>query len=103
MTRKRSGKTLVQQLTETCPTCEGSGFIKSVQTQSFTILHAITQELKDKKISDSITISLHPDIFKYITTAQYDAVLTLENFCSCRITFVTKKNFGLNQYKIEKK
>ncbi|HZW61218.1 MAG TPA: Rne/Rng family ribonuclease, partial [Candidatus Babeliales bacterium] len=29
MTRKRSGKTLVQELTDDCPTCEGSGFVKS--------------------------------------------------------------------------
>ena len=34
MTRKRSGKTLVQQMTETCSTCHGGGFVRSMQTEN---------------------------------------------------------------------
>ena len=41
MTRKRSGKTLVQTLTNTCPTCMGSGFIKSVPTEAYAILRKL--------------------------------------------------------------
>jgi len=38
MTRKRSGKTLVQTLTDTCPMCMGYGFVKSAPTQTYAIL-----------------------------------------------------------------
>ena len=30
MTRKRSGKTLIKELTDTCKTCAGAGVIPSV-------------------------------------------------------------------------
>ena len=38
MTRKRSGKTLVQQLTNICDKCKGLGFIKATRTQCYCIL-----------------------------------------------------------------
>ena len=47
MTRKRSGKTLIQQLTETCCNCEGLGFVKSVKTECHVILHKLQEELKN--------------------------------------------------------
>ena len=41
MTRKRSGKTLVQQLMKDCECCKGLGFVKSLQTESHVLLRNI--------------------------------------------------------------
>src|SRR5207249_1152215 len=38
MTRKRSGKTLLQQLTKVCHDCSGLGFVKSIPSISFQVL-----------------------------------------------------------------
>src|SRR5438477_9906687 len=45
MTRKRTGKTLVNELTDSCQTCNGLGFVKSHQTEVYNILRAIESTL----------------------------------------------------------
>jgi len=66
MTRKRSRKTLVQQLTETCPTCHGRGFIKSVKTLSFTILRQLkTAILTESKDIKNVTLFVNPKVFRF--------------------------------------
>ena len=41
MTRKRTRESLVQLLTEPCPTCEGAGVVKSVDTVAYEILREV--------------------------------------------------------------
>jgi ribonuclease G len=104
MTRKRSGKTLVQQLTETCPTCKGTGFVKSLQTETYAILRALKTALKEGGKKDcAYALSINVDIFTYISSVEYNSILELEKEYSCTITLVSEKNFPLSQYKIEKK
>lgn len=102
MTRKRSGKTLVQQLTTDCPTCHGSGFIKSYQTESYTILRAIRDELITVT-AKKIEIHVNPNVFNYITSIEYDAILKLENSFNIKITLLSTKDLAVDKYKIEKK
>ena len=54
MTRKRSGKTLVNQLTNVCPCCSGKGHVKSVQTISFKLLREFKEEFIREKMSRTI-------------------------------------------------
>ena len=94
MTRKRSGKTLLQQMTDDCPTCHGLGSIKSVQTESYSILRSLKQKLEQKKIKGSITLEIHPDIFHYVTKSEYNAILMLEKTFDCRLIIVSNEAFG---------
>lgn len=103
MTRKRSGKTLVQQLTNDCPTCHGSGFIKSYQTESYALLRAIRDEISTLSGGKKIEIHINPHVFSYITSVEYNAVLTLENSCNVKITLSSNKDIAVDKYKIEKK
>ena len=102
MTRKRSGKILVQQLTDDCTTCSGMGFIKSKQAESYAILRDIKEELCTLKPSKKITIQVHPDIFNYITSTEYDAILKFEEMFKCQITLRSNKQLAINKYKLEK-
>ena len=49
MTRKRSGKTLLQELTQPCLCCKGLGYSKSIQTICYTLLPEIKQKLYHHK------------------------------------------------------
>ncbi len=90
MTRKRSGKTLIQQMTETCHTCRGLGFVRSVSTESFMILRKLQEELIHKPASKTaITLSVHPTILTYITSTEYNAILNLEKAYKVKIMLVT--------------
>lgn len=103
MTRKRSGKTLVQQLTHNCPTCTGLGFIKTVRTQVYALLRNIKHEMAREKYGAQVTIELSPETFEMISNVEYNSVLSLEKEFGCKITLASKKEFGVSQYKIMKK
>lgn len=103
MTRKRSGKTLVQQLTNNCPTCSGLGFVKSYQTESYEILCAVRDELKTVPSGKKVEIYVNSHIFNYITSTEYNAVLALENNYNIKITLLSIKDLSVDKYKIEKK
>jgi ribonuclease G len=102
MTRKRSGKTLVQQLTHTCSTCHGSGFVKSTQTESYEIFQALKSIFLSGDYSKKMTIHVSPIMFDYITSTEYDPILQLEKTYSCKIEISRIDNFASGQYKIEK-
>lgn len=104
MTRKRSGKTLTQQLTCACPTCKGSGTIKSVKTECYTILRDVkTELLGDKNLRGNLEIKLNPVQVNHITNIEHDAILALEKEFASQITLSGLNSLGSDQYKIEKK
>ena len=100
MTRKRSGKTLMRQLTKECPTCEGTGQIKSDRAICYKMLRKIEEDLAQTKAVNAINLFLHPDIFNYLTSIEYDAILDLEKISKAQITVTTDKSLDINSYKI---
>ncbi len=103
MTRKRSGKTLVQQLTENCSVCRGYGFVKSLQIESYEMLRQIKKDLKANAKLKELTLQVHPKIFEYITSTEYNAILELEKMYGVKITIFSQDSYTTTQYKIEKK
>ncbi|MCL4361711.1 Rne/Rng family ribonuclease [Candidatus Dependentiae bacterium] len=89
MTRKRSGKTLTRQLTETCHICHGLGHVKSIQAESYEILNKLKEDLEIKKLKGDVSLNVHPSIFYYITNIEYNAILYLEKSYKCKITLTS--------------
>lgn len=102
MTRKRSGKTLVQQLTNTCTTCAGSGFVKSVQTECYMILRALKNALAIPRQQKNVTLQVNQNIFNYISSIEYNAILDLEKTYGGKITLESNDSPVLHEYKIRK-
>lgn len=103
MTRKRSGKTLVQQLTDTCPQCKGLGFVESLPTTCFAVLRQVRAALTSFKPGDSVVVRLHPDIFTYVVNTEYNALLELEKQFNIKITTARDGRISMGTYKITKK
>ncbi len=103
MTRKRSGKTLTQQLMQTCPTCKGIGHIPSLQTDSFIVLRSLQEELEKLKNAKEITISINPVVFEYLSSVEYNSLLSLEKQYKTKIALLTDQKLGRTQYKLTKK
>lgn len=102
MTRKRSGKTLQQQLTNKCPNCLGLGVVKSLSNESFTILRKLLQLLNDKQYyGKNIVVSVSPYVFNYITNVEYNSILYLEKTGNCKITLMSKDNNELDMFNID--
>ena len=102
MTRKRSGKTLTQQLMETCTTCRGIGHISSIQTDSYTVLRSLQESLSEVKQQKEVTVSVNPALFEYLSSSEYNALLDLEKEHRVKITLQTDIALSPTQYKISK-
>jgi ribonuclease G len=103
MTRKRSGKTLVQQLTDNCLTCKGQGFVESLQTTGYRILRQLRYDLRSYAKGETITVKLHHDVFLYIVNTEYDAILQLEKDSGVKIITAQDGRIAQATYKITKK
>lgn len=101
MTRKRSGKTLVQQLTRTCSCCRGLGFVHSIQTISYGILRRFQATLKRERGAKNIVLSLNPEVFEHITHTGYNTILELEKTFECTITLASDKGVDLASYAVK--
>lgn len=101
MTRKRSGKTLQQQLCQTCGTCSGNGYIKSLSTIGFFVLRNLKNELKAFKTLQHVVFSVNPQMFEFITHQEYNAILNLEKEFNCRITLISNDKIELSGCKVE--
>ncbi len=103
MTRKRSGKTLIQQLTTDCSTCQGLGFVPSIQTDSFAVLRALKEELIPFKKQKEVTVSVNQPVFEYLASVEYNAILALEKEFKLKLILLSDPHLKTNQYKIKKK
>lgn len=101
MTRKRSGKTLIQQLTNQCPTCHGLGFTKSIQNECYEILRKLKGHLESKKPGGVVKLTVPPALFNYITNVEYNSVLFLEKKYNSKITLISKDLESPDSFKIE--
>jgi ribonuclease G len=101
MTRKRSGKTLINELMHQCTTCEGLGYVKSVSNEAYAILRALSEEAAHKTKGAFISLTLHPAIFNYITSTEYNAILSLEKTYKCKVILMSKESATMHSYKIE--
>lgn len=102
MTRKRSGKTLANQLTNVCTTCGGLGCIKSISTTSFYVLRQFKEEMIRKNYTGFVTLSVSNAIFDYLTHSQYNAILNLEKQLSCKVTLESREDFDEKQFLVQK-
>jgi ribonuclease G len=77
ITRKRVKQSLERTLCSSCPYCEGSGYVKSVQTVIGEIMqeaHKIAKAVEGK----DVTLRVHPDIAKVLKSSDNDYLEELE-------------------------
>lgn len=87
MTRKRTGKTLIQELMQACSTCTGLGHVKTIQTICYGMMPQIKESLYQYRRSP-VLIAVHPSIFEYIIHVEYNSILQFEKDFECKITLV---------------
>jgi len=99
MTRKRTRESLVQLLTEPCPTCEGSGVVKSVTTVAYEILREVRRSgsLVD---SEKIEIECAPRVAEILSRQERDYLDHLEKRCQKLITVVAQKGWKPDQFRV---
>lgn len=101
MTRKRSGKALVQQLTQECAACNSYGFVKSPATISYEVLRDFKQEILREKTSGSIVFTVSNKVFDYLVHYEFQSILGLEKQLNCKIIMENNEDFEDGQFSLE--
>lgn len=99
LTRKRTRDTMVRILGETCPHCEGKGFIKSKNTVAYELLRNIEREGIHKDIK-KILVQAHPDVIDILAIEERDAVDQLEKRYRKKIFLQSVHGFHQEQFEI---
>lgn len=78
MTRKRSGKTLRQNLTEQCTSCHGMGVVKALSARAYELLRALEKFIETNRKGIECLIATPPAIATYLIDVEYNALLSIE-------------------------
>lgn len=100
MTRKRSGKTLMRQLMDTCYCCGGLGQLMSLRAECYQALRGIKRVLVGQE-GKKVLLLLHEATFNFIAGVEFDSILALEQEFKCCITLATDAGLRKNEFKIE--
>ena len=102
MTRKRSGKTLVQQLMRDCRTCQSQGFVKSLASMTYELFAQCRDKVIKEKLEGPYLFVFSPDIFHFAVHNEYHALLKLEKELGARIVLELDQALSDEQFRIEK-
>lgn len=104
MTRKRSGKTLMRQLTDVCYCCHGLGRLPSVRAESYKILRTLRLQLQQKMFQNpKLMIEINQAVFDFISSIEFNSILELEREFDCSITLISNNHIERHTFKIKEK
>ncbi|MBN2427355.1 MAG: Rne/Rng family ribonuclease [Deltaproteobacteria bacterium] len=99
MTRKRVRESIGRTLCESCPYCEGKGYVKSRPTMAYEILRELERELQDIGSQD-LTLLVHPDIAAFLYDEEHYGIEKLELRYNKKINIKARQGYHLEQYEI---
>lgn len=100
MTRKRTRESLEHLLCESCPTCQGRGYVKSPETVCYEIFREILRYSRDFQSQTDFTVVAHPAVVDRLLTVEAAAVADLEHFVKRVIKFQVENLYTQEQYDI---
>ena len=78
MSRQRMRTGVLESSTRPCPTCEGRGFVRSVQSASLQVLRGVEDYLQKNKSKDHLTVQAPREVALYILNQKRAHLLTIE-------------------------
>ncbi len=99
MTRKRTSESLEQVLSETCPTCEGRGTIKSPDTVCYEIFREILREARQYD-ADRLLVLASPEVIDTLIDDESTSFAELEAFIGKQITLQAETLYPREQYDV---
>lgn len=100
MTRKRTRESLEHLLCESCPTCQGRGYVKTAESICYEIFREILRYARAFQSQSGFTVVAHPSVIDRLLTAEAAAVADLEHFIDRVIKFQVENLYTQEQYDI---
>jgi len=98
MTRKRVRESIGRILCETCPYCEGKGFVKSARTLCYEIFRKLKQTASQGV--DKLIVTAHPAVAELLSDEERQGIEDIENQYNVKIIVTEDPNFHQENYEI---
>jgi ribonuclease G len=98
MTRKRVRESLGRTLCESCPYCEGKGFVKSPRTLCYEIFRKVTRLAKHG--GEGIIVTAHPSVADLLSDEERSGIEDIENKYNVKITIRENRNLHQENYEV---
>ncbi|MDO7653520.1 MAG: Rne/Rng family ribonuclease, partial [Porticoccus sp.] len=99
MTRKRTSESLERVLCQPCPTCEGKGRLKSVETTCYEILRDVLRQARTNE-SKAFQVVATQEVIDYLQDEESSHVEDLETFVGRTIEFRVVSSYSQEQFDI---
>jgi len=102
ITRKRTRHNIVNMLTEVCPTCDGSGYVKS----RYTVCYEVLRELRSfcrKETGKKANIYLSPEVASVLYEEEKSSLEYIERTFQTKVNIVANPGFSIDRFYIEGK
>jgi ribonuclease G len=100
MTRKRTRESLLQMLTQKCPTCEGRGVVKSTTALAHEILREV-RRIGATVSADRIVVECPPPVAEMLDRYERRYLDELEKRFQKRVDIKASSALAVDQYKVE--
>lgn len=100
MTRKRTRESLLRQLCDPCPYCEGKGYLRSVPTVASEILRQLRKEAWRHPSAPHLIVRAHPEVVTFLYDEEGDRLDEAEHFLRKRIFLRAAPEFHHEQHDI---
>ena len=99
MTRKRTRESLEHLLCEPCPTCNGSGSVKTAETVCFDIFREIMREARQYE-AEKLLVLASREVVDRLLEEESDSVAELETFINKPIEVQVEPMYSQEQYDV---
>jgi ribonuclease G len=99
MTRKRTRESLEHLLCHACPTCEGRGFVKTVETVCYEIFREIVRQSRQFECRQLMVLA-HQDVIERLLDEESSALGELELVTGKPIRLQTEALYTVDQYDV---
>lgn len=97
MTRQRQDDSLIQQMTQICPTCQGAGHTKNPETIALTIIKKL---LLSPQSTDNVIITAHPTVIAHLQHHEQDTLHQLSKQTAKMVKLSSDPSFHIEHFVI---
>ncbi|MEK6554120.1 MAG: ribonuclease E/G, partial [Bdellovibrionota bacterium] len=101
MTRKRIRPSLLSNLCDPCPYCEGKGYIKQKVTVAYEIFRALEKEASRSVSASTTVVQCHSEVADWIYAEESEALDLVEQKLGHPVALKVEPHFHLEQYQVE--
>ncbi|MBE7637174.1 Rne/Rng family ribonuclease [Sneathiella sp. P13V-1] len=101
MSRQRLRPSFLETSTNICPTCGGSGFVRSTESTALLIIRALEEEGVRGR-SAKITVTVHTDVAIYLLNQKRSVIQDLESTYGLTILILADPTLDQNDHQIDR-